>query len=76
MGGAGSAVAEAMAERGLTLPLLQLGLPDRFIDHGEQGQLLAIEGLDAEGIAAAIRRRFNGLLPGAEPRLVAQRAAG
>ncbi|MEN9774002.1 MAG: 1-deoxy-D-xylulose-5-phosphate synthase [Pseudomonadota bacterium] len=76
MGGAGSAVAEAMAERGLTLPLLQLGLPDRFIDQGEQGQLLAIEGLDAEGIAAAIRKRFNGLLTGAEPRLVAQRAAG
>jgi 1-deoxy-D-xylulose-5-phosphate synthase len=76
MGGAGSAVAEAMAERRLVLPLLQLGLPDRFIDHGEQGQLLAIEGLDADGITAAIRERFVGLAPLAEPRLVAQRAAG
>jgi 1-deoxy-D-xylulose-5-phosphate synthase len=76
MGGAGSAVAEAMAERGLALPLLQLGLPDRFIDHGEQGQLLALEGLDAEGIAAAILKRFGHLVSGAEPRLVAQRATG
>jgi 1-deoxy-D-xylulose-5-phosphate synthase len=76
MGGAGSAVAEAMSERRLVLPLLQLGLPDRFIDHGEQGQLLAIEGLDADGITAAIRERFVGLAPLAEPRLVAQRAAG
>jgi 1-deoxy-D-xylulose-5-phosphate synthase len=76
MGGAGSAVAEAMSERRLVLPLLQLGLPDRFIDHGEQGQLLAIEGLDADGITAAIRERFVGLAPVAEPRLVAQRAAG
>jgi 1-deoxy-D-xylulose-5-phosphate synthase len=65
-----------MAERRLVLPLLQLGLPDRFIDHGEQGQLLAIEGLDADGITAAIRERFVGLAPLAEPRLVAQRAAG
>jgi len=62
MGGAGSAVAEAMAARGIVLPLLQLGLPDRFIDHGEQAQLLRLEGLDAAGIERSVRERFAGLL--------------
>jgi len=57
MGGAGSAVAEALASRGVSVPLLQLGLPDRFIDHGDQAQLLALAGLDAPGIIAAIRAR-------------------
>ncbi|MEY3666210.1 MAG: hypothetical protein RLZZ153_2392 [Pseudomonadota bacterium] len=70
MGGAGSAVAESLAAQGITISLLQLGLPDRFIDHGEQGQLLREEGLDAAGIERAVRARFSGLLPGAEPRLV------
>jgi 1-deoxy-D-xylulose-5-phosphate synthase len=50
MGGAGSAVAEALAAAGVVSALLQLGLPDRFIDHGEQGALLASVGLDAVGI--------------------------
>ena len=59
MGGAGSAVAEAMAERGIVLPLLQLGLPDRFIDHGEQSQLLRLAGLDADGIRRSIEARFG-----------------
>jgi 1-deoxy-D-xylulose-5-phosphate synthase len=59
MGGAGSAVAEALAEAGIVKPLLHLGLPDRFIDHGDAGQLLAGCGLDAKGIAAAIRKRFD-----------------
>lgn len=75
MGGAGSAVAEALAAEGLSIDLLQLGLPDRFIDHGEQGKLLQLEGLDAAGIERSIRRRFAALLPGAEPRLVASRSA-
>jgi 1-deoxy-D-xylulose-5-phosphate synthase len=39
-------------------PLLQLGLPDRFIDHGEQGALLASVGLDAVGIEHSVRARF------------------
>jgi 1-deoxy-D-xylulose-5-phosphate synthase len=60
MGGAGSAVAEALAARGVTTPLLQLGLPDRFVDHGDQAQLLASVGLDRAGIAAAIRARLEG----------------
>ena len=59
MGGAGSAVAEALAAAGIVKPLLQLGLPDRFIDHGDVAQLLADCGLDANGIAAAIVQRFG-----------------
>ncbi|MCS0582552.1 1-deoxy-D-xylulose-5-phosphate synthase [Massilia pinisoli] len=66
MGGAGSAVAEALAEAGIVKPLLILGLPDRFIDHGDPAALLASVGLDAHGIGASIRERF-GL---GEPRLV------
>jgi 1-deoxy-D-xylulose-5-phosphate synthase len=59
MGGAGSAVAEALAAAGVVSALLQLGLPDRFIDHGEQGALLASVGLDAVGIEQAVRTRFG-----------------
>ncbi len=59
MGGAGAAVAEALAAAGCLKPLLNLGLPDRFIDHGDANQLLAQCGLNAEGIAASIRRRFG-----------------
>lgn len=59
MGGAGSAVAEALAAAGVVRALLQLGLPDRFIDHGEQGALLASVGLDAAGIEQAVRTRFG-----------------
>ncbi|NQW85059.1 MAG: 1-deoxy-D-xylulose-5-phosphate synthase [Alcaligenaceae bacterium] len=59
MGGAGSAVAEALAAAGVVRALLQLGLPDRFIDHGEQGALLTSVGLDAAGIEQAVRTRFG-----------------
>ncbi len=69
MGGAGAAVAEALADAGITRPILHLGLPDRFIDHGDTAQLLAGCGLDARGIAASITERF---LVG-EPRLVVSR---
>ncbi|XZG69850.1 1-deoxy-D-xylulose-5-phosphate synthase [Chitinibacteraceae bacterium HSL-7] len=57
MGGAGSAVAEVLATLGLTTPLLQLGLPDDYVEHGEQKALLAGVGLDAGGIIAAVRAR-------------------
>ena len=66
MGGAGSAVLEALAEAGLTVPTLVLGLPDRFIEHGEHGALLARCGLDAAGIEQSILKRFAG-----KPALVA-----
>ncbi|OZI61438.1 1-deoxy-D-xylulose-5-phosphate synthase [Bordetella genomosp. 11] len=62
MGGAGSAVCEALNAAGIAMPVLQLGLPDRFIDHGEQQALLAGVGLDAAGIEAAVRSRFGTLL--------------
>jgi len=62
MGGAGSAVAETLNQAGIAKPLLQLGLPDLFIDHGDQAALLAGLGLDAVGIEASIRARFADLL--------------
>ena len=65
MGGAGAAVAEALAAAGIVKPLQMLGLPDKFIDHGDPAKLLALVGLDAAGIAASIKSRF-----GDEPRLV------
>jgi len=58
MGGAGSAVSEALAEAGAVRPVLHLGLPDRFIDHGDQARLLADVGLDAAGIERSIFKRF------------------
>ena len=62
MGGAGSAVAEALAGEGVVCPLLHLGLPDRFIDQGDQSVLLASVGLDAAGIERSLRARFADLL--------------
>ncbi|MGH8683638.1 MAG: 1-deoxy-D-xylulose-5-phosphate synthase [Burkholderiales bacterium] len=63
MGGAGSAVAESLAAQGIGAALLQLGLPDRFIDHGDQNQLLALAGLNKDGILASIRARLAQLSP-------------
>ena len=60
-GGAGSAVLEALGDAQLLCPVLQLGLPDTFIEHGDPVQLLALQGLDAQGIERAVRQRF---LPG------------
>jgi 1-deoxy-D-xylulose-5-phosphate synthase len=59
MGGAGAAVCEALGELGLQKRVLLLGLPDRFIDHGDPARLLASVGLDAAGITRSIR----GVLP-------------
>ncbi len=58
MGGAGSAVLEALQSAGVSKPVLTLGLPDRFIEHGDPAKLLASLGLDAAGIERAIRARF------------------
>jgi 1-deoxy-D-xylulose-5-phosphate synthase len=55
MGGAGAAVAEALAEMGVVRPILHLGLPDRFVEHGDPAELLRRCGLDAAGMEAAIR---------------------
>ncbi|MTW12556.1 1-deoxy-D-xylulose-5-phosphate synthase [Pseudoduganella eburnea] len=59
MGGAGAAVAEALAAEGIVKPIQMLGLPDKFIDHGDPAKLLALVGLDAAGIAASIKGRFG-----------------
>lgn len=58
MGGAGSAVLEALAEAGIDIPVLVLGLPDKFIDHGDPAFLLSQCGLDAAGIERSVRERF------------------
>jgi len=55
MGGAGSAVCEALAARGIERRVLLLGLPDHFIDHGDPAKLLASVGLDRRGIEQAVR---------------------
>jgi len=68
MGGAGSAVAESLAAQGIVVPLLHLGLPDRFVDHGDQNQLLASVGLDREGVLASVRARVATLAPPASVR--------
>jgi 1-deoxy-D-xylulose-5-phosphate synthase len=62
LGGAGSAVLELLHERGVELPVLQLGLPDQFTEHGDPAKLLALLGLDAAGIEASIQARFAHLL--------------
>jgi 1-deoxy-D-xylulose-5-phosphate synthase len=54
MGGAGSAVCEALAKTGLARKVLLLGLPDRFVEHGDPAKLLASVGLDGEGIRNSI----------------------
>jgi len=59
MGGAGSAVAEWLNREAIVRPILQLGLPDEFIDHGDQKVILADLGLDADGIEASIRQRLK-----------------
>jgi 1-deoxy-D-xylulose-5-phosphate synthase len=58
-GGAGSAVAEALAAGRIVADILHFGLPDRFIDHGDQAQLLAAAGLDAETLAATLHERLR-----------------
>jgi len=60
IGGAGSEVARALEELGLNVPLLRLGLPDRFIDHGDQALLLAELGLDKDGIVRSVQERLAG----------------
>ena len=70
-GGAGSACIEALLTAGINRPVLQLGLPDHFIDHGDPAALLRDCGLDGAGIGAAIRRRFPDLLREARVKSVA-----
>jgi 1-deoxy-D-xylulose-5-phosphate synthase len=65
MGGAGSAVQEALHAARIDVPVLSLGLPDEFIEHGDPAKLLSLCGLDAAGIEQSILKRF-----GARPALL------
>jgi 1-deoxy-D-xylulose-5-phosphate synthase len=58
-GGAGSAVGELLAAEGLSLPLLQIGIPDRFIEHGSRDSCLTAAGLDAQSLSATVERWWS-----------------
>ncbi len=60
-GGAGSAVLEALHAAGMAAPVLQLGLPDQFVEHGDTAVVLGRLGLDAPGIERAVLARFGGV---------------
>jgi len=62
-GGAGSAVAELLAAHGAESSILQLGLPDRFLEHASREHLLGEAGIDAAGIRDAIVRRWPQFVP-------------
>jgi 1-deoxy-D-xylulose-5-phosphate synthase len=62
-GGAGSAVGELLADAGIQMPVLHIGIPDRFIEHGTREDCLLMAGLDA----ASIRRRISQWRQGLEP---------
>jgi 1-deoxy-D-xylulose-5-phosphate synthase len=62
MGGAGGAVMEELQKAAVLKPVLQLGLRDEFIPHGDPARLLALQGLDAAGIESSIRARYDGLI--------------
>jgi 1-deoxy-D-xylulose-5-phosphate synthase len=59
LGGAGSAVGELLAAEGLQVPLLQIGIPDRFIEHGSRESCLAAAGLDLAGLTASVERWWS-----------------
>jgi 1-deoxy-D-xylulose-5-phosphate synthase len=59
MGGAGSAVCEFMQKEGLLKPVLNLGLADEFIEHGDPAKLMALQGLDAAGIERSILAKWH-----------------
>jgi 1-deoxy-D-xylulose-5-phosphate synthase len=56
IGGAGAGVGEVLAAAGLQLPLLHIGIPDRFIEHGTRDTCLARAGLDLAGLSASVER--------------------
>lgn len=60
-GGAGSGISEVLAARGVSVPVLHLGLPDRFVEHGGREELLRELGLDGEGIRRSVEKRLADL---------------
>ncbi|MFM0322279.1 1-deoxy-D-xylulose-5-phosphate synthase [Caballeronia glebae] len=75
MGGAGSACVEALLASSVVKPVLQLGLPDAFIDHGDPAKLLSSVGLDAAGIVKSIRERFINAIESANAGKLTKRVA-
>lgn len=63
-GGAGAAVNELLQRENIVMPVLNLGLPDRFVDHGKREEQLAWVGLDADGVLASIQKRLVALNAG------------
>jgi len=59
MGGAGSAVNEFLLAQNLGVPVLNLGIPDAFIEHASHSEMLKSCGLDANGIITAIKKRIS-----------------
>jgi 1-deoxy-D-xylulose-5-phosphate synthase len=59
MGGAGSAVNEYLVQENYNIPILNLGLPDRFLEHGKVPDMLAEVGLDSDAIATAIKQKLK-----------------
>jgi 1-deoxy-D-xylulose-5-phosphate synthase len=66
-GGAGASVAECLAQASLTVGLLNLGLPDRFVEHGKREDQLASVGLDTDGVLSAIQKRLTQMNDGTVP---------
>jgi 1-deoxy-D-xylulose-5-phosphate synthase len=66
-GGAGSAVGELLSARGIQIPLMHLGIPDQFLEHGSRDDCLKMAGLDAATLEAAVVRFWQrpGLAPAA-----------
>jgi 1-deoxy-D-xylulose-5-phosphate synthase len=62
MGGAGSAVLEALQANAVQIPVLQLGLPDAFIEHGDPAVLLVKQGLDTVGITGSVHHFLRGVV--------------
>jgi 1-deoxy-D-xylulose-5-phosphate synthase len=58
-GGAGAAVSEFLAAQGIVMPVLHIGLPDTFIDHGKHHEQLGMAGLDCAGIVHSIEQRLS-----------------
>ena len=75
MGGAGSAVSEALHAAGVVKPVLHLGLRDEFVEHGDPAKLLSLQGLDAAGIESAIAERFAAFVTSVEPARLALKSA-
>jgi 1-deoxy-D-xylulose-5-phosphate synthase len=67
MGGAGSAVLEALQDAGVTVPVLRLGVPDVYTEHGDPVKILSHLGLDAAGIDQSIRQRFASIITAEVP---------